>query len=79
MSGKIDSDEPGLVIGAILSIRVRDVMIGTSGPNKGRQVDISIDAGGMDQWLQQHVVRLQMVNIKGLVSYMRCGEFDLKG
>ena len=35
-----------------------------------------IDASGMDQRFQQRVVRLQMGNIKGLVSYMGSGEFD---
>ena len=67
------------MVRTILSIRVGGVMIGTSGPSKGGQVDISIDASRMDQWLQQCVIRIWMGNVKGLVSYMRCGEFNSRG
>ena len=49
MSSEIDSDESGLVIGTVLSVRIGGVVIGADGPGKGRQVDISIDASGMDQ------------------------------
>ena len=76
MSSEIDSDESGFVIGTVLSIRIEGIMIGAGGPSKGRQVDVSIDASGMDQQLQQCVVRLQMRNIKGLISYVRCREFN---
>ena len=79
MASKIDSDELRLVIGTILSIRVWGVMIGTCGPSKGGQVDIAIDAGRMDQWLQQRIVRFHTGNLKGLVSYMRCGKFNPRG
>ena len=64
------------MIGAVFSIRIGGIVIGARGPSKGRQVDIPIDACGMDQWFQQRIVRFQMGNIKGLVSYMGCREFD---
>ena len=52
MSSKIDSDELGFMIGTIFSISERGVMIGSSGPNKGQQVDIPADAGRVDQWFE---------------------------
>ena len=76
MSSGVDSDESRFVIGTILSIRIGGIMIGAGRPSKGQQVDVSMDASGMDQWLQQRVVRLWMRNIKGFISYVRCGEFN---
>ena len=64
------------MVRTILSIRVGGVMIGAGGPSKDRQVDVSINAGGMDQWLQQCIIRVRMGNIKGVVLDMRCREFN---
>ena len=52
MSSEIDSNESGLMIGAILGISERGIMIGSSGPGEGRQVDIPTDTGRVDQWLK---------------------------
>ena len=40
------------MIGTVFSIRERGVIIGSSGPSKGQQVDVSTDADRVDQWLK---------------------------
>ena len=48
MSSKIDSNELGFVIGTVLGIGEGCVVIGSSGPCQGGQVDIPIDVGRVD-------------------------------
>ena len=67
------------MIGTVLSIRERGVMIGTSGPGKGRQVDISTDANGVDQRLEQGIIRVWVGMIEGLILYVGCGELNPRG